>query len=319
MPKRSASPKAGTRKTRADVERTIADEIAGAIEAGTPPWRQPWSGGGGGGLPLRATGEPYRGVNVLVLWMAAGRRGYASPRWLTYRQCRELGGQVRRGETGTTVVKYGTVEKEGEDGERETRPYLRAYTVFNATQADGLPEGWDLVVPPVDRGTLPDAAMEAYFARLGARIETTPEPRACYDVARDVIHMPPVATFETTAAYYETLGHEAVHLSGASHRLDRLNRCRDRAGMAFEELVAEIGQCVLHAQLGLAPSVDQSAAYVAGWLRAIRDEPRALFRAAAEAQRAVDWITAACGDRIAPVEGETTPAMDPAPAEREPA
>ena len=313
MPKRSASPKTRDRKPGRDVERTIADEIAAAIEAGTPPWRQPWTGGGGGGLPIRATGEPYRGVNVLVLWMAAARRGYISPRWLTYRQCQEFGGQVRRGETGTTVVKYGTVEKEGEDGTPETRPYLRAYTVFNAAQADGLPEGWDLVQPAACRGTLPDAAMEAYFARLGATVETTPEPRACYDLARDVIHMPPVATFETTAAYYETLAHEAVHLSGASHRLDRLSRCRDRAGMAFEELVAEIGQCLLHAQLGLAPSVDQSAAYVAGWLRAIRDDHRAIFHAAAEAQRAVDWITAACGTRIEPVEEE------PAPAAREPA
>lgn len=307
MPKRSSSPKARG-KSRADVERTIACEIAAAIEAGTPPWRRPWTGGGGGGLPVRATGEPYRGINVLVLWMAAAKKGCPSPRWLTYRQSAEMGAQVRRGETGTTVVKYGTVEKEGRDGDgdgggaKEVRPYLRAYRVFNASQVDGLPEGWDLAPPPADLGTRPDAAMEAYWARLGVPVETSPEPRAFYAPGRDVIHMPPVATFETAATYYETLAHEGCHATGAAHRLDRLTRCRDRAGTAFEELVAEIGQCMLHAQLGLAPSIDQSAAYVATWLRALRDEPRAIFRAAAEAQRAVDWITAACGGCIEPVD-----------------
>lgn len=316
MPKRSSSPKARG-KPRPNVERGIADEIAAAIEAGTPPWRQPWTGGGGG-LPLRATGEPYRGINVLVLWMAAAKKGHASPRWLTYRQAAEMGAQVRRGETGTTVVKYGTVEKEGRDGDgdgaREVRPYLRAHRVFNAAQVDGLPEGWDLAPPPADLGTRPDAAMEAYWARLGVPVETSPEPRAYYAPGRDVIHMPPVATFETAATYYETLAHEGCHATGAKHRLDRPIRCRDRAAYAFEELVAEIGQCILHAQLGLAPSIDQSAAYVATWLRALRDEHRAIFRAAAEAQRAVDWITAACGERVEPVDGEPAGSRDGAAA-----
>ena len=314
MAKRAATP-----KPRRDVERSIADEIIEALEAGTPPWRQPWTGGGVGGLPLRATGEPYRGINVLVLWMAAARRGYPSPRWLTYRQCREFGGQVRRGERGAIVVKYGTVEKEGEDGSRETRPYLRAYTVFNAAQADGLPEGWDLASEPVDLGTRPDAALEAYWSRLGVEVITTPEPRAYYDVGRDRIHMPPAGTFHDAARYHDTLAHEAVHATGAGHRLDRLGRCRDRAGTAFEELVAEIGQCVLHATLGLAPSIDDSAAYVATWLRALRDDHRAIFRASAEAQRAVDWITAQCGGRIEPADGEPGPAAGAAPVEREPA
>ena len=299
-----------TPKLRPDVERDIAHAIADAVEAGAPPWRQSWTGGGGGGLPIRATGEPYRGVNMLVLWMVVAQKGYRSPRWLTYRQCQELGAQVRRGERGATVVKYGTVEREREDGEREARPYLRAYTVFNAAQADGLPEGWDLAPEPVELGTRAIAPLEAYWSRFGARIEMSPEPRAYYEPARDRIHMPPVATFHRAAAYYETLGHERVHWTGAAHRLDRLGRCRDRAGYGFEELVAEIGQCLLYARLGMAPSIDQSAAYVAGWLRALRDDKRVIFRAAAEAQRAVDWITAACGESVpaTPAEPGETPA-----------
>ena len=168
--------------------------------------------------------------------MQAAAKGHASPRWLTYRQAAELGGQVRRGEKSATVVKYGTVEKEGEDGARETRPFLRAYHVFNATQVDGLPEDFAALPAPVDLSTLPIAALDAYWSRLGARIETSPEPRACYEPARDRIHMPPVATFHTAATYYETLGHEVDHHAarpvmprGSRGAQARLAGLRDRA------------------------------------------------------------------------------------------
>ncbi|MFC5567088.1 ArdC family protein [Rubellimicrobium aerolatum] len=284
-----------------DPEREIADRIIAALEAGTPPWRKPWTGqGGGAAFPLRATGEAYRGINVLMLWLEAAEKGYASPFWLTYKQAEALGGQVRKGERSTLVVKYGVVEKEGEDGTEERRPYLKAYRVFNADQVDGLPESFTRErEPAIDLGTRPDEALEAYFARLGATVEITPDPRAYYHPARDLIHMPPVSTFHTTQGYYETLGHEAVHWTGGTARLDRLSRCKDRAAYAFEELVAEIGQCLLFASLGLTPSIDQSAAYVAGWLKALQEDKKAIFRAASEAQKAVDLITARCGATVA--------------------
>jgi antirestriction protein ArdC len=231
-----------------------------------------------------------------MLWLEAAEKGYASPFWMTYRQAQELGGQVRKGERSTLVVKYGVMEKEGEDGEEVRRPYLRAYNVFNADQIDGLPASFTRERDEaVDLGTQPDEGLEAYFGRLGATIETSPDPRAYYHPARDLIHMPPVSTFHTTQGYYETLGHEAVHWTGGTARLDRIKRCADRQAYAFEELVAEIGQCLLFATLGLNPSIDQSAAYMAGWLKAFRDDKRAIFRAAAEAQKAVDFITERCG------------------------
>ena len=111
------------------------------------------------------------------------------------------------------------------------------------------------------RALPPDAVLAAYFGRLGATVETTAEPRAYYHPVRDLIHLPPIGTFHTAQGYYETLGHEAVHWTGHGSRLDRLARCRDREGYAFEELVAEVGQCLLFARLGLTPSIDQSAAY----------------------------------------------------------
>lgn len=298
-----------------DPEREISDHIIAAIKAGTPPWRKPWTGGSGCPFPLRATGQAYRGINVLMLWLEAFEKGYASPFWMTYRQAQELGGQVRRGERSTLVVKYGVLEKEredeagqgvreGEEGRAQRRPYLKAYRVFNAGQVDGLPESFARKPDPArDLGTKADASLETYFARLGATVETTPDPRAYYHPARDVIHMPPVATFHDTEGYYATLGHEAVHWTGHGSRLDRLARCRDREAYAFEELVAEVGQCLLLATLGLTPAIDQSAAYIEGWLKALRDDKRVIFRAASEAQKAVDLIRERCGDAVA-VEAE---------------
>ena len=297
----------GKRKgARWDPAAEISAQIAAAIEAGTPPWRCPWTGSAAGAaFPLRATGEAYRGINVLVLWLAAMKKGYAAPTWMTYRQAEALGGQVRKGETSSLVVKFGTFEAK-DDGaspapasgaEPQKRAYLRGYRVFNACQIDGLPERFAAPVEdaPRDMGTKPDAALEAYFSRLGARIETSPEPRAYYRPEGDVIHMPPIETFHTAQGYYETLGHEAIHWTGGAPRLDRLARCRDRTAYAFEELVAEIGQCLLFASLGMTPSIDQSAAYVEGWLKALKDDPRMILRAASEAQKAVDHIIAACG------------------------
>lgn len=284
-----------------DPEREITDKIIAAIEAGTPPWRKPWTGqGGGAAFPRRACGTRYRGINVLMLWLEASEKGHASPFWMTYRQAAEFGGQVRKGEKSATVVKYGTVEKQDEAGEEIRRPYLRAYRVFNADQIDGLAASFYRErEAATDLGTKPDAALEAYFGRLGATVETSDDPRAYFHPDRDVIHMPPIATFHTAQGFYETFGHEACHWTGGSARLDRIKRFADRQAYAFEELVAEIGQCILFATIGLAPSIDQSAAYAEGWLKALQDDKKAIFRAASAAQAAVDYITERCGDAIA--------------------
>ena len=301
------------KRPRFDPAAEISAKIAAAIEAGTPPWRCPWTGSvSAPAFPLRSTGEAYRGINVLMLWLTAMERGYAAPTWMTYRQASALGGQVRKGEKSALVVKYGTFEAKDEDGkgshsaagasateadEDRTRAYLKRYRVFNVEQIDGLPERyaaprWDA---PQDMGTRRDDRLEAYFSRLGARIETSPESRAYYRPAEDLIHMPPVETFHTVDGYYETLGHEVVHWTGGRPRLDRIGRNHDRTAYAFEELVAEIGQCMLFATIGLTPLINQSAAYVEGWLKALKDDSRMILKAAGEAQKAVDYITERCG------------------------
>ena len=281
--------------TKFNAHQHITDQIIAAIEAGCPPWRKPWTGGArGAALPLRHNGEPYRGINILVLWSVASAKGYVSARWLTFKQAKDLGGAVRKGEKSTTVVKFGTIEREDEDGNLRSVPFTRAYRVFNADQIDALPADYYIAPePPRDLGTEPDAALDAFFAATGARIDTTDEPRAFYDIRRDRIHMPPIATFHDAGGYYGTLAHEMTHWTGAASRLDRFERFADRKAYAFEELVAEIGNCLLCASLGLTPDCQQSGAYIAGWLAAMKEDNRAIFRAAAEAQKAADFLLAA--------------------------
>ncbi|RYG90029.1 DUF1738 domain-containing protein [Loktanella sp. IMCC34160] len=278
-----------------NVQDQVTGAIIAAIEAGTPPWRKPWTGEAGGcSFPHRANGEPYRGINVLLLWAAAQNHGYTSAHWFTYRQAQENGGQVRKGEKSNTVVKYGTIDRETDEGEAKAVPYTRAYRVFNADQIDGLPEHFYATPAPAeDLGTEADPALCAFFEALGVPIITTEEPRAYYSIDKDQIHMPPVQTFYSASEYFGTLAHECAHSTGHRSRLDRFEKFRDRKAYAFEELIAEIAACILGAKHGFKPDFEQSAAYVEGWLKALGEDNRAIFRAASEAQKAVDMIEAA--------------------------
>ena len=198
-----------------DLYAHVTDSIIASIEAGTPAWRKPWTGDKGGApFPLRSNGEPYSGINVLMLWLAADAKGYRAARWFTYKQAQEAGGQVRKGEKSSTVVKYGTFEREDADtGEERRLPYLKAYRVFNAEQIDGLPAEYygTPAEPARDLGTEADPALDAFFAATGADIRTSDEPQAFYNPGEDFIHMPPIATFHSAAGFYATLAHEACH------------------------------------------------------------------------------------------------------------
>jgi len=262
-----------------DVYAHVTDTIIAEIEAGTPPWRKPWTGSASDiAMPTRHNGEEYRGINILMLWVMAAKNSYVSSRWMTYKQAQELGGQVLKGQTSSTVVKYGTFTRENDLGVEEELPYARAYRVFNADQIEGLPEDYYIrPEAPRDLGTAKDPELEAFFSRTGAEILISDDPRAYYSPAKDHIHMPPVATFHDAAGYYGTMAHEVVHWTGSEKRLERIKKFANREAYAFEELVAEIGACFLGAQIGVAPEFGQSAAYVEGWLTALKEDKRAIF------------------------------------------
>ena len=290
-------------KAKFDPRVEISNKIIAAIEAGTPPWRKPWTGGqSGAAFPLRSNGEGYRGINILMLWLAAEERGYSSAHWFTFKQAKDLGANVRKGEKSNTVVKYGTFERENQQGEDVKIPYMRAYRVFNADQIEGLPaEFYIQPEPPRDLGTKADPALDAFFASLGVPIDTTDKPQAYYTPSTDRIHMPPISTFFEASEYYGTLAHECCHATGLKSRLDRVEKSQNKKEYAFEELVAEIGASILGAEMGFKPDFGQSAAYIEGWLTALNDDHSLVFKAASEAQKAVDFIKAKASETIAEV------------------
>lgn len=282
-----------------DVYERVTAQIVAELEKGVRPWLKPWNAEHAAGRitrPLRANGQAYRGINVLMLWGAACERGYAAPIWMTYKQAQEFGGQVRKGETGNLVVYANTMTKtetneNGEESERDI-PFMKGYTVFNAEQVEGLPvRFYELAAPAPDSVSRIDHA-EAFFAATRADIRHGGN-RAFYSPAEDRVQMPPIEAFQETEAYYATLAHELTHWTKAKPRLDRdFGRKRfGDSGYAMEELVAELGAAFICADLALTPEPRaEHAAYLAHWLKVLKEDKRAIFSAAAHAQRAADYL-----------------------------
>lgn len=269
------------------------------LEAGVRPWAKPWDAAHPAGpvsRPLRANGEPYRGINVLMLWLEAAARGYGAPIWMTYRQAQQQGGQVRRGACGSMVTfadRLHRAEPDEARGEEVGRSifFLRSYTVFNVEQIDGLPERFHPVAAPRITAAQRIGRAERFFAALGADIQHGGD-QACYLPGPDRVRMPLFESFQDAESYYTTLGHECVHWTGHASRLDRRHQGDGgRAGYAREELVAEMGAAFLAADLGLdlTPREDH-AAYLAQWLAVLRADKRAIVAAASQAQKALDHL-----------------------------
>ncbi|MBN9504768.1 MAG: DUF1738 domain-containing protein [Altererythrobacter sp.] len=281
----------------------ITAAIIEKLEAGTRPWVKPWRGVPVS-RPLRSCGTPYRGMNTFWLWMVAEAAGFASPYWMTYRQCQALGGQVRKGEKSTIAIFYRTYDRQVEDesGEEdtETRRVLRAYAVFNADQCDGLPEMYR-PAPPVEAGEPEgrEARLDHFFASIGAALRHHGS-EAYYEPAVDRITMPPATLFDGYDHYYATLAHELSHWTGHGSRLarDLKNRFGSEA-YAAEELIAELSAAILGAELGLPVAhLDSHASYIAHWLELLRSDERAILTAAARAEEAAAYLLT-LGDRSA--------------------
>ncbi len=279
-----------------DLYQSVTDQIITALEAGTPPWVCPWARGQGSALPANlGTKRAYRGINVLLLNMQQQAHGYPLNRWLTFQQALALGGCVRKGEHGTGIVFFKILEREAsmpraanDESGRKTIPLIRSFTVFNAAQIDGLPEGLTALPAPIE-GWTPIGAADEVLARSGALIRHGGD-RAFYRPADDIIQMPPPAAFQQAGSYYATALHELTHWSGAPGRCNRELRSRQHIeAYAFEELVAEMGAAFLSSHCGL-PGELQHASYIAHWLQALRNDKRLIFTAASLAQKAADYL-----------------------------
>lgn len=276
----------------------VTDAIVADLERGVRPWTKPWATGGTGPIsrPLRHTGEPYRGINVVLLWSEAFAHGHRSSTWMTFRQALALGGHVRRGEHGATVVYANRITRgdpdapEGEDSVRSI-PFLKAYTVFNVCQIDGLPEAYAPAAEPEVTTERRIATAEAFVAATGASVRHGGD-QAYYAPGPDQVQMPNLAAFPEAEDYYATLLHELTHWTGHGSRLNReFGSPVGDARYAREELVAELGAAFLCADLGISlrPREDH-ASYLAGWLSVLKADHRGIFAAAAHAQRACDLL-----------------------------
>jgi antirestriction protein ArdC len=283
-----------------DLYLRITNTIVAELEKGVRPWVPNWISPTMPCRPLRANEEAYRGINVLLLWLAASKNGYRSPYWFTYRQAAELGGFVRKGEKATPIVYAGSLEKTERDekGEEQqkTIPFLRMYSVFNLEQTEQLPEKYRPIVSQAVSSSEnePIEAIERFFRNTGAHIvhgDDSPH----YSILYDRVHMPPLNAFKRADDYYSTLAHEVTHWTGHPGRTPRNFREKtwSSTNYAREELVAELGAAFLCADLemSLEPRADH-AEYIGSWLQVLRSDKRAIFHAAAMAQKAVDFLHA---------------------------
>lgn len=282
-----------------DIYSRITNQIVSALEQGVKPWTQPWNAAHAAGnvsRPLRFNFESYSGINVLTLWCSAMERHYAAPIWMTFKQARALDACVRKGEKGSPVVYANTIIRTGEDdnGDDEERaiPFLKAYTVFNVEQIDGLPDHY---YARSNAAPNPDERIESaeqLFAATGAEIRHGGNS-AFYTPSLDFIQMPDFEAFRSAEGYYATLAHESTHWTRHESRLDRdfgRKRFGDE-GYAREELVAELGAAFLCADLGLKlEDREDHAAYIGSWLKVLKNDKRAIFTAAAHAQKAADYL-----------------------------
>lgn len=270
----------------------ITDRIIRAIETeGLLPWKKPWRTDS----PRNVRGNVYRGINRLVLSI----QPYADPRWMTFKQVTELGGQVRLGEHGTPVLFWNEVE-EGRGNETQKRVLARSYYVFNVEQTEGL----DL--EPISKG-LDQASCSSVLPLAEVMCPSVKVHRrgtaAYYSPREDLVVMPRAELFESLEAFEQTLAHELIHATGHATRLARKEVCDPiqfgSDPYAREELVAELGAAFLTSSLGTASNVEQSASYVAGWLKALRSDKSLIIKAASSAQAAVDYILAPVAGSVA--------------------
>lgn len=289
MARRTAS------KPRTDIYARITEQIVAAIEAGTEDYDMPWHHTGGSvARPSNvASGKAYRGVNILSLWASAYGRGFESGLWGTYRQWKACGAQVKKGERGSPIVFYKRLDTEdGEkdrEGEDQPRLVARGFSVFNLAQVEGYDAPSFTPLPESER----IARADAFFENLNIKTEFGRDG-AYYRPSTDTVHMPPFASFKSVAGFYSVYGHECGHASGSKNRLDRdlTGRFGDEA-YSFEEIIVEVFSAMLMADLGIActPRPDH-AAYISSWLRVLKDDPRAIFSAASQAQKIADWMHA---------------------------
>ncbi len=285
------------RNSRQSLYAEVTGRVIAELEAGRLPWVRPWdSAACDCGMPANAaTGRRYSGINILILWHAVTAGNFGSQRWLTYAQAQAAGGNVRRGEKGT-IVCYAdrftpkTEQERARDEDREARQvaFLKRFTVFNVDQCEGLPEPLTRLSDPVPECEI-IPQVQALIAASGADFRIGGD-EAYYRPGLDYVQVPPQHAFREPINWHRTALHELGHWTGHASRLDRDQEGRfGTPSYAREELVAEMASAFTCASLSITPTVRHSD-YIAGWLDVLREDDRAIFRAASAASKAAEYL-----------------------------
>lgn len=285
-----------------DIHQEVTNQIITLLDqVDLDDYQPPFASLAARGLPKNPiTENHYQGINILALWFNQQSKNFTSNEWATFQQWKDKGANVRKGEKGSRIIFYKTLVKTEENakGEQEDRkvPMLRLYTVFNANQVDGY-EHKESAIPAVDN-VKKMALVEEFCRNTGADIRHG-AARAFYHRVEDYINMPETSYFldtsqaSATENYYSTLLHELTHWTGAKHRLDR-DKAKNNLEVekyAFEELVAELGAAFLCAEFNITQTLpEHHALYIKSWLQALKDDKTYIFKASAQAAKAVEFL-----------------------------
>lgn len=276
---------------------SVTEQIIQSLEEGVLPWRKNWNGSGSVNsiIPQNIlTNRNYTGINTLILMTKELRENYSQSHWATYSQIRSLGGNVRQGEKGTTIIFVApkVKGKKSEDSdetviERRSSSIVKRFTVFNFAQCEGL----DPIESPSAQITFEEQqnVINSYIRSTGAEIRYGGD-QACFYPLLDKIAMPFAKDFSTIEAFFAATLHELIHWTGHTSRLNRISTGQNKESYAKEELVAEIGATFLTARFGLPSMLENHASYINHWLSALKDDHRAIFTAASAAQKAVNYL-----------------------------
>lgn len=269
----------------------ITDIIIKKLESGCIPWKQPWKSS----AENLVSHKGYNGINVLLTCS----QGFSSPYWLTFKQAKDYGGNVKKGEHGTPIIFWNWLKKNEKDPEtneefEKSIPFLRYYTVFNSDQCE-LPEG---IVPKINdvSGFNPIDKCEQIVLNMPKVPEIKFEQdRAFYSPSQDFVNMPKPEKFDNPEKYYSVLFHELTHSTGHETRLNRkgLNQNTSFGSDSYsrEELVAEMGAAFLCGLTNIENStIDNSSAYIKSWLSHLKNDKKLIIIASAQAQKAVNYI-----------------------------
>jgi antirestriction protein ArdC len=269
-----------------NIYQEITDSIIAELEKGAAPWVKPWNAPQGADKNVISQ-KPYRGINRLLLAMVGGIKGYSNPAWATYKQWEQLGGNVRKGEKAAKIIFWSQAKSTNPEGEEKAYAFAKAYFVFNVSQVEGI----DIIVSEDkqnDNAKIDncESTIKASQAKIIHGGDT-----ACFIPSSDIIRMPEIGTFQSSEHYYATAFHELTHWTSNKSRCDR-DISKGRFGnpdYAFEELVAELGAAFLCSTHGIAGDL-RHAGYIDSWLKALKNDNKAIFKASGLAQAAADYV-----------------------------